>query len=235
MVPFSLCRQAIVVAALGETTYTCTDPFVEATTLVDGGARDAILAVAAAAGPQPSLYQQQQGMDRGISFLGAKFQHRMAYIGQVSLDLNAGAYPAIFQIGIASALVKTQMHVDPVTGIRLPDKLPNLFASDEQDTGEILLRWSNHLNMMIAASNSSDELYAVSTDGDLQAFQTGSPFVLLGSAASNQPNRFATRNKRFLDEEHALMLVHCLTVPVPLHRDFSIGYEVYGHLKVRGR
>jgi len=240
IVPLSICRDAFIIPPGPATT--CFDPLITAIPLADGGAVDNILRVAANAALIPEDYFDAQGMSRGLSFLGAKFDHVLAF-GDTTSSLFGGDFPngGIFVITAACGFVRIETKRDPVTDVRTPTTLPNLFTRDETLDGDVLLRWHHRLPVVTPATGGNGvtaEVWYCDTTGAALFFSCigaeQACFTNAGSGSSTSLHH-RVKSRRFLDEDHALYYVCCLSYPLSFDDSSHIAVDMLGAMALRGK
>lgn len=258
IVPFGFCDGSIVVASPSsdvDTEYTCVDPFIDASCLISGGARDAIIRTTAASSVGVAYYYQQQGMERGISFLGMRFDHDITLSGRAN-----GTTPAqLFRQGAANfsqdvfsiywncGIVLLEEKRDPVTGGTFPTDLPNLFSHDERDLADVLYRWDYRMDFVlgpdIGSTSRAQGAWMYSTRGTYIGLFDALSNPVQGPGDANfgptNPHKHYVRNRRKLDEQHGIYFVKCMRFAANgfQKRGMPIVFEetALGLIKTRGR
>jgi len=217
----------------------CENPQKFALSLLDGGAVDQTLRRASDAASVTEYYEGGQALYRGISFLGATFDLSVGFAGDASEFTTPIA--GQFVIRLRYALHRVQMYRDPVTNNRLPFEIPNLFSRDEQDVNDVLYRWENQI--WLFWNDSAQQGMWVDTVGGT-GWQGTNPvfseteFDLRLAGGSQGKLHHHVRGRRFLDEEHALMLVVNANYDEALigqQGAFTLGLNAFGVIKARLR
>lgn len=239
VVPLSLCRAGLGVPQ--GAARTCEDPIIFAIPLVDGGAIDEILQQTAALTTVGGQYARTQALTRGISFLGAQFDMVIGFYDNPISIWDTGAQGQIFEVTFACALMRLQIMKSPATGERAPTALPNPFSFDEQEAGDILLRWHHRLPIVVPPSAPEGPVafeYGVDTTGALFANECFSSeqtcFSHFGSGSSTGIHR-RVKSRRFCDEEHGIFLVIAAAIPADNFDQFAFGLDVLGMMALRQR
>jgi len=239
VVPISLCRDPLVMPFPGP--YNCVDPFTFAVPLVDGGALQNILKQAASAAVIPEDYNTSQGMSRGISFHGCQFDFVWGFQGDPNQSFNNNAGFTTFTVTAAFGLVKIETQPDPVTAVRTPVRIPNLFSPDEQLAGDYLYRWHSRLPLWTVGTSAdqpvSTGIFTDSTGMLLSTFcyqETTNCYLTVGTGSHTQI-RHRVKSKRFLDEDHAIYLVGALACPVDQSDIATFSIDMLGYMALMGR
>jgi len=221
------------------------DPFTVAFPIADGGALDNILRISAntAPNPVPSDYFNAQATTKGLSWLGADFDCVLAFndaTGNIWSTVGA-AGGVFFEVTFACGIVAIETRPDPVSDIRTPTDLPNLFSRDETLDGDVLKRW--HMRMPILVPPTGPEgpstfLWATDTLGMavvhscLTAEQSCYTVAATGDRCAMHHR---IKSRRFLNEEKALYFVVCIDFPYPNDDTFQFALDVLGAQFIRGR
>jgi hypothetical protein len=155
----------------------------------------------------------------------------------------------MFYITGAFAIAKIQVDRS-LGGIRFPSVLPNLYSRDEQESGDILLRWSWRLPFYSFdpqggndfGQNPVGTILQTDTTGGLSNWfeydQNAAPanrWYYTGSSGSSSAIHHRVKSRRFLDEEHALYLCGAIEVPQLQADTLDLGLDVLGYLAIRGK
>lgn len=242
VVPLSICRSGLIFGP--EPPLNCVDAKIWATPLADGGAMQNVLRQAAEAAVIPSDYFDAQGTTRGLSWLGADFDMVLAF-NDAPTSLWSTDFPngGFFEMTFACGVVRIETTPDPVTAVRGPTRLPNLFTRDEQLDGDVLKRWHMRLPIWVPPlpqnGGPNEFVYATDSTGMVGQLECIAPegqtcFVNSGAGSSNMTHH-RIKSRRFLDEDHAIYLVVCLATPLSTDDTTSIALDVLGAQFIRGR
>jgi len=242
IVPISLCHDQLAVTPAGTSTFwTCAKPFLFAIPLVDGGALDNILRIAAETALQPQDYRDAQAVSRGISFNGAQFDFVLSFVGDPNESFDSNVFDAFFvTASMAICALPTQRAED---GTRGPMKLPNLFSPLEEEVEDILYRW--HLRFPLFAFDPelpTNPVTAVAltdtTGAGANIFvyrESTTTYWSGGSEASSNRTHHRVKSRRFLNENKAIYLCGSLEIPEVMHDTMGLGIDMLGYMALKQR
>lgn len=222
--------------------------------IADGGAFDDLMIEATNALIDPisnvEPYFLNQGMQRGLSWLGAQF-HALWYIDEQPAEFMTEA-PLIASVRVGFALMRFEWQLtalttagtgDIVSGRSIPD-IPNLFSRDERFLQDVFLREEVILGPLYTVGDDTNlagiQQYRDSSGGYLDYVQNtvndaSIRFRVQGGPATSNKQYFKTRSKRRLDETHAIGLCVNIAPSFDISDSFSVRLELHGLQKIKGK